>query len=95
MGRTYRTAYKAEVHQRGDMVIFEIAANSFLPHQVRNTVGGLIKVGLGKTEVEEFCNLARSGQTRVIGPAVPAHGLCLMKVEYPCFPPLEKGDEDL
>ena len=92
-GRTRRTVFEAKVSRKLDLVVFEICANSFLPHQVRNTVGGLIKVGLRKIEVETFCELARSGRVGAIGPATPAQGLRLMKVTYHGFPPLS-GEED-
>ena len=52
--RTVRDVFKAEITQDGDMIVLEMVANSFLPHQVRNTVGSLIKVGQGKMTVEEF-----------------------------------------
>ena len=80
---TRRTIYKAEITRKDSLVVFEMAANSFLPHQVRNTVGGLIKVGSRKMAVEEFHRLARSGKVGVIGPSAPVHGLCLVRVEYP------------
>ncbi len=86
-GGTHRRVFKAELRRDGDLVVFDMEANSFLPHQVRNTVGGLIRVGLGKMEVETFEALARSGHPGTVGPAVPAQGLCLMKVSYPDFPP--------
>ena len=86
-GGTYRRVFRAEFRKKDDLVIFDIEANSFLPHQVRNTVGGLVRVGLGKMEVGAFRTLAQSGQPGAIGPAAPAQGLCLMKVNYEDFPP--------
>jgi tRNA pseudouridine38-40 synthase len=86
-GQTRRQIYQAEVKRKADLVIFGIVANSFLPHQVRNTVGGLIKVGLGKMKVETFWEIARSGKEGAIGPTAPAHGLCLVRVNYAEFPP--------
>jgi tRNA pseudouridine38-40 synthase len=62
-------------------------ADSFLPHQVRNTVGCLIKVGSGKIKPETFQELASSRQAGVVGPSAPANGLCLVKVNYTDFPP--------
>jgi len=83
---TVRTVYSAQVARQGDMVIFDITANSFLPHQVRNTVGALIKVGLDKMKVKTFQEMARCGQRGVIGPTAPACGLWLMQIDY--VPPL-------
>ncbi len=82
-GQTWRQVYKAEVSLRESLVTFDMVANSFLFHQVRNTVGGLINVGLGKMKTETFWEIFSSGQAGAIGPTAPAHGLCLMKVNYP------------
>jgi tRNA pseudouridine38-40 synthase len=81
--RTVRDVYKAEVTRDGDMIIFEMVANSFLPHQVRNTVGSLIKVGQGRMTVDEFYNMVEMRTPGLAGPAAPADGLCLMRVNYP------------
>jgi tRNA pseudouridine38-40 synthase len=88
--QTRRRVYRAEVSHQGELIIFDMEASSFLPHQVRNTVGGLIRVGLRKMKVESFWELAQSGQPGAIGPAVPAQGLCLMKVNYHDFPRSEE-----
>jgi tRNA pseudouridine38-40 synthase len=85
--RTVRRVSSAEVTRKGDLVMFNMSADSFLPHQVRNTVGGLIKVGLGKLKGETFCEMASSGRAGIIGPAASARGLCLMGVRYSDFPP--------
>lgn len=92
--RTWRCVYKAEVNRRDDLVTFDMIANSFLTHQVRNTIGGLIEVGLGKMEVETFRKLAGSGKAGVIGPTAPAHGLRLIRVNYADFPPPVEEDKN-
>ena len=80
---TVRFIEKAEVRKENEFVIFDVAGSSFLPHQLRNAVGGLIKVGLGKLAVDDYCEMAGRKQPGVIGPMSPACGLCLMKVNYP------------
>jgi tRNA pseudouridine38-40 synthase len=72
------------------VVTFDIRASSFLPHQVRNTVGGLVKVGLHKMTAETFREMASSGKAGTIGPTAPARGLCLMNIKYPDFSPSEE-----
>ena len=81
--RTIRHIYRAEIEKDGDLVIFNIVANSFLPHQVRNTVGALIKVGLGKMTVDEFRSIVEAKRPGLAGPTAPACGLCLMRINYP------------
>ena len=80
---TVRTVFRAEVARESDLVTFSMVANSFLPHQVRNTIGALVKVGLGKSDVETFHQIARSKSPALAGPALPPHALFLMKVNYP------------
>jgi tRNA pseudouridine38-40 synthase len=82
--RTVRDVFKAEVKREGDMVVLDMVANSFLPHQVRTTAGSLIRVGLGKMTVDEFYSLVAAAEPGLAGPMAPAGGLCLEKVNYPC-----------
>lgn len=91
---TLRDVYRAEVERKEDMVLFTIVASSFLPHQVRNTVGTLIQVGWGKIGIDDFKKIIEAKKPGLAGPTVPACGLCLMKVNYPT--PLEEiHDENL
>jgi len=80
---TVRHVYRAKVEKDEDLIIFNIVANSFLPHQVRNTVGTLIRVGQGKMTADEFRNILGARRPGLGGPTAPAHGLCLMGVNYP------------
>jgi tRNA pseudouridine38-40 synthase len=79
---TLRNVYEAEIEKKGDFTVFRIVANSFLPHQVRSTVGLLIRVGLGKIGVEDFRDIMEARNLGLAGPLSPACGLCLKKVNY-------------
>jgi tRNA pseudouridine38-40 synthase len=79
---TQRNVYKAEIDKKGDFVIFHMVANSFLPHQVRNTVGLLIRLGLGKIGTGDFCDIMEAKSFGLAGPTAPARGLWLTKVNY-------------
>jgi tRNA pseudouridine38-40 synthase len=81
--RTVRDVFRAEITRDGDMVIFNIVANSFLPHQVRNIIGTLIKVGQGKMTEDEFKKVIDAATPGLAGPTAPAKGLCLTQVTYP------------
>jgi tRNA pseudouridine38-40 synthase len=85
---TVRRMYQAEMEKDGELVVFNMVANSFLTHQVRNTVGTLIRVGLGRMKVDEFCSIIEMKKPGLAGPTAPARGLCLMQVNYPY--PFEK-----
>ena len=80
---TLRNVYEAKIDKKGDFVIFRMVANSFLPHQVRNTVGLLIRLGLGKISIGDFHDIMDARKLGLAGPSSPARGLCLMKVNYP------------
>ena len=85
---TVRRVYQAEMEKDGELVVFNMVASSFLTHQVRNTIGTLIRVGLGKMKVDEFCSIIEMKKPGLGGPTAPARGLCLMQVNYPY--PFEK-----
>ena len=80
---TVRRVYRAEVRKDGELAVFNMVANSFLPHQVRNTVGALVRVGLGKMSGDEFYSIMELKKTGLAGPTAPACGLYLMQVNYP------------
>ena len=80
---TVRRVYQAEVKREGEMVVFSMVASSFLPHQVRNTVGALIEVGRGKMSIDQFYSIMEAKKPALAGPTVPPCGLCLMRVNYP------------
>jgi tRNA pseudouridine38-40 synthase len=79
---TLKRIFKASFEREGEMVIFNMVANSFLPHQVRNTVGALIRVGLGKMSAAEFNSIIEAKKPGTAGPTAPACGLCLSRVNY-------------
>ena len=80
---TLRNVYEAEIEKKEEFTVFRIVANSFLPHQVRSTVGLLIRLGLGKVGVEDFHDIMEAKSLGLAGPVSPACGLCLEKINYP------------
>jgi tRNA pseudouridine38-40 synthase len=79
---TVRKVLRAEVTREEDMVVFTIVANAFLMHQVRNTVGVLLKVGRGRMTPEEFGEILEAKEPGLAWPTAPARGLSLIKVNY-------------
>lgn len=75
-----KTLDSCSVTKNGDEIIFEFSARSFLHHQVRNMVGTLIEIGLGKPyDIDEiFAARARSAA----GPTAPAAGLYFIAADY-------------
>jgi tRNA pseudouridine38-40 synthase len=86
---TVRHVLKAEMGKDGELAIFNMVANSFLRHQVRNTVGSLISIGKGRLTIDEFQRIIEAREPGLAGPAAPARGLHLKRVDYPS--PLEEG----
>jgi tRNA pseudouridine38-40 synthase len=80
---TVRTVYEAGVAKEDELVTYHVTGDSFLPHQVRNTVGLLVMVGLDKVGLEEFQDIMEAKRLGMAGPTAPAYGLCLTKVNYP------------
>lgn len=66
------TVYKSELIKESALCFkYKIKANRFLRHMVRRIVGELVHVGKGKPVTEISSNLA-----------MPAEGLCLVRIEY-------------
>ena len=63
--------------------IFHISANRFLRNMVRAIVGTLLDVGSGKSSLTDFQTILESQDRTKAGSSAPAHGLFLMKVQYP------------
>jgi tRNA pseudouridine38-40 synthase len=80
---TMRNVYEAGIEKKGAFTVFRIVANSFLPHQVRSTVGLLIRLGLGKISTADFRDIMEARSVGLAGPVSPACGLCLTRVNYP------------
>ena len=57
--------------------------SGFLRHMVRNLVGTLIEVGLGKRTPGSMVALLAALSRHEAGPTAPAHGLSLERVDYP------------
>lgn len=81
-GKSIRTVYQSRIEKLADTIYFSMVANSFLPHQIRHTVGALLQVGRGKIGITEFKKIREARRPGLAGPAVPPHGLCLMSVQY-------------
>jgi len=80
---TVRTVFRAEWTRQDDCLDFWIEADAFLFRMVRTIVGTLLQVGNQRRSVEEFRALFRTPPQGRSAPPAPAHGLCLMRIEYP------------
>jgi len=79
---TVRRMTGAGCHTIGEIFIVELAANAFLPHMVRNILGTVLLVGMGKLSPNGFGEILAARDRRKAGPTAPANGLCLVEVQY-------------
>jgi tRNA pseudouridine38-40 synthase len=77
-----RVVDEAAWSQRGDELVFRIAADSFLRHMVRTLVGSMLDVAQGTRDPAWFLGLLAGRERAEAGRTSPAHGLCLVEVRF-------------
>ena len=90
----WRNVHRANVYRRGNLVIFEITANAFLLHMVRNIVGSLLEVGTARQKPLWIQQLLIQGDRCKSAATAAPDGLYLVAVDYPArfgLPALAKG----
>jgi len=80
---TVRTVARSRVtHDRGALVLYEIAGDGFLRHMVRAIVGTLVEIGRGRRRGDSLRETIEARDRGAAGPTAPAHGLFLVAVSY-------------
>ncbi len=77
-----KTLESIKIQKKGDLIEVFVHAPSFLHHQVRNMVGTLVQVGLGRWAPEYMTEILASKDRAKAGPTAPAEGLYFVGVEY-------------
>lgn len=81
-----RTLQRLTIERRGDLIVWELQANAFLHHMVRNIVGSLVYVGAGRRPPDWIRDTLASRDRNRAAPTFAPDGLYLCGVEYdPCF----------
>ncbi len=82
-----RRVFESCWEERGEEIVYRIAATAFLRHMVRNVVGTLVEVGNGTRPPETIAALLAARDRTLAGPTAPPHGLSLVGVDYDerCF----------
>ena len=75
--------YEITILDQEPWLFFKIRANAFLHHMVRNLVGSLLAVGLGKQSSAWLATVLASQNRQLAAPTFSADGLYLMAVKYP------------
>jgi len=78
-----RTLYALDIQREGDFIYFDLCANAFLMHMVRNIVGTLMQVGTGQCEPEWVAAVLAARRRESAGVTAPPDGLYLTHVSYP------------
>lgn len=79
---TVRTITDIAITQNGAEVRLEFTGNGFLMRMVRILAGTLVEVGLGQREADTMPAVLAAQDRAAAGPALPAQGLALVRVEY-------------
>jgi tRNA pseudouridine38-40 synthase len=78
-----RTLYELEISgEPGGEIDLRFMGSGFLRYMVRNIVGTLIEVGLGRRAPDQVAVLLAARDREQAGPTAPAHGLTLEWVRY-------------
>lgn len=77
-----RTVLRCDVTSDNEKIYFDIEGNGFLYNMVRNIVGTLVEVGLGRLGVGDIERILEAKDRTAAGPIAPAGGLCLMWIKY-------------
>ena len=75
-----KTLDSCSITQNGDEIIFEFSARSFLHHQVRNMVGTLVEIGIGKDlDIDKIFDAKNRSAA---GVNAPSSGLFFVRADY-------------
>lgn len=77
-----RCVHFCNVSRLGQYIVFDIAANAFLMHMVRNIVGSLLTVGNKTNSLEWFKDMFEAKDRSKAGPTAKPYGLYLIDVSY-------------
>ena len=81
-----RTVFRCEVTEKptddGRRIYVEAEGDGFLYNMVRNIVGTLVEVGLGRWTPEKISEILEAKDRKAAGPIAPPNGLCLMWIKY-------------
>ena len=65
-----------------EWVFVDVEGDRFLYNMVRNIVGTLVEVGVGRMKPEKITEIIEARNRRAAGPIAPPEGLCLMWIKY-------------
>lgn len=77
-----KTLREIGIRRNDEVIVFEVSADAFLHHMVRNLVGCLVYVGKGKYPPSWMAEVLESRQRKLAAPTFSPDGLYLRHIEY-------------
>lgn len=77
-----KTLVQLDIRRDGDAIIFDLTANAFLHHMVRNIVGSLVYVGNGKHPPGWMKTALETRNRKEAAPTFAPDGLYLRRIAY-------------
>ncbi len=77
-----KTLARLDIRQSGDTILFDLSADAFLHHMVRNIVGCLVYVGKGKYPPIWLKEVLESRNRTLAAPTFAPDGLYLKRIHY-------------
>jgi len=74
--------HRLDIRREGEMLIFDLSADAFLHHMVRNIVGCLVYVGKGKHPPSWMTEVLDSRERTFAAPTFAPDGLYLRRIQY-------------
>jgi len=79
---TIRNIYSIDVHEEGDEMKITFIGSGFLKHMIRNIIGTVVEVGVGRYSVGDVSAMLESKDRRKAGITAPAYALYLEEIFY-------------
>ena len=77
-----RTIFRCDVTAEDKWIYVNVEGDGFLYNMVRNIVGTLVEVGVGRWEPEKMDEILEAKDRTAAGRLAPPAGLCLMWIQY-------------
>ena len=79
---TVRTVLRCDVTAEDRWIYVDVEGDGFLHNMVRNIVGTLVEVGIGRWEPEKITEIIDAKDRTAAGRLAPPNGLCLIWIKY-------------
>ena len=77
-----KTLTRLDISQQGETILFDLTADAFLHHMVRNIVGCLVYVGKGKHPPQWMAEVLAGCERKLAAPTFMPDGLYLRRIGY-------------